>query len=38
MTIQGFVNHLAARENVRDRVTDQFADALGPVTGGMQFG
>ena len=38
MTIQGLINHLAARENIRDRVADQFADALGPVTGGMRFG
>jgi hypothetical protein len=38
MTIQGLIDHLAAREDVRDRVTDQFADALGPVAGGMQFG
>ena len=38
MTIQGLINHLAARQNIRDRVTDQFADALGPVTGGMQLG
>jgi hypothetical protein len=38
MTIQGLINHLAARQDVRDRVTDQFADAFGPVTGGVQFG
>ena len=38
MTIQGLINHLAARENVRDRVTDQFADALDPVTRGVGFG
>ena len=28
MAIERFVAHLAASENVGDRVTDQFADAL----------
>ena len=38
MAIEGFVGNFAARENVGDRVADEFADALEPVAGGVGFG
>ena len=38
MAIEGFVAHLAARENVGDCVTDELADALSPVAAGVGFG
>ena len=38
VAIEGFVAHLAASENVGDRMTDQLADALEPVARGARLG
>jgi hypothetical protein len=38
MAIEGFVAHLAACEDVGDRVTNKLAHALSPVAAGVGFG